>query len=186
MREQVSAQPSPSLNDRRPKSRIIKLPAVMARTGFSKSKIFRDVKTGKFPQQAKKLEGSTSAGWFEDDIDEFMEARRPKTSHHGNQALPKVAQRGGAEDPDVHNQHPAKLGAASLSKPQAPKVGEDLSLIRTGLKLHGTDVYFHRPTGKLLVMVGSMPDEWRSVLGTIIGLDHNGADEGRAGRQRGI
>jgi len=46
------------------KSRIIQLAEVIARTGHSKSKIYRDMKARKFPQQAKKLDGSISAGWL--------------------------------------------------------------------------------------------------------------------------
>src|ERR1700682_3079202 len=73
----------PSSRDHR-KSRIIGLAEVKARTGYSKSKIYRDMKAGKFPKQAKRLQGSTSAGWFEDDIDAFLEQRRPDSNSSGN------------------------------------------------------------------------------------------------------
>src|ERR1039458_1686727 len=85
------------------KSRIVGLPEVVERTHWSKSKIYRDMKAGKFPKQAKNLEGSRSAGWFEDEIDEFLEARRPESSLHGNRTLSNDASKGDVAVLDTHH-----------------------------------------------------------------------------------
>jgi predicted DNA-binding transcriptional regulator AlpA len=162
-----------NISARTSKSRITKLQEVMYRTSLSKSKIYRDMKTGKFPPQAKKMEGSTSAGWYEDDIDEFIDARRPKSSLYESQASPKGAQQGDVVNLAIHHQDRENLHLSSVPKPQAKSVEHEQRLIRTGMKLDGADVYWHPPTGKLVVFVGSMPDEWLSGLGMSIGPDQN-------------
>ncbi|MFP5206137.1 MAG: helix-turn-helix transcriptional regulator [Acidobacteriota bacterium] len=73
----------------RQKSRIIGLKEVMLRVPWSKTKIYRDMKAGKFPPQAQKLEGSTSAGWHEDAIDNFVESLRTAPAAKDRIALAK-------------------------------------------------------------------------------------------------
>jgi predicted DNA-binding transcriptional regulator AlpA len=141
------------------KSRIIGLTEVMERTSYSKSKIYRDMRAGKFPPQAKKLEGSTSSGWFEDAIDEFIEARRPESSLRQSQPIPKVVQLGDTAIPDIHHPGRAEHNTTVVLKPQARRIAKDQMLMRTGMKLNGAEVYCHVPTRKLLVVVGSMSDE---------------------------
>lgn len=131
------------------RSRIIKLCEVMNRTGYSKSKIYRDMGVAKFPKQAKRLEGSTSAGWFEDDIDAFIATLRVE-SNFSSQCI-------------------AQSDPVKSPKPQINGVGEGQTLIRTGMKLYGADVFCHLPTRKLLVLVGSISDECLSALQMAIG-----------------
>lgn len=140
---------------------MIGLEEVLARTGVSKSQIYRDMKTGKFPNQAKKPKGSTGAFWLEDDIDEFIESRRPDTSPA--RKCPRAE--GGA----------AKLGKPQLYDPDAvsgtlphPKDNtgrRDTTLIRTGMKLQGQDVFCHLPSRRLFVAVGSISDEMLAAMG---------------------
>jgi predicted DNA-binding transcriptional regulator AlpA len=54
--------------------RIIGLKEVIAHTNDSKSKIHRLIHEGKFPKHANKLDGTTSAGWFENQIFAYLEA----------------------------------------------------------------------------------------------------------------
>lgn len=52
--------------------RILRLPAVLARTGDSKSTIRRKELAGQFPRRVQT--GPNSVGWFEDEIDRYLEA----------------------------------------------------------------------------------------------------------------
>lgn len=106
---------SPAISGPPPKSRIIGLDEVKVHTNYSKSKIYRDMRTGKFPPQAEKLEGSTSAGWFEDDIDAFLEGLRPESSEPGSGALPKIARTGEIANPDIHHTDRSKLNPIVLA-----------------------------------------------------------------------
>ena len=56
------------------RDRILRLPEVLALTGLSKSTIYRLMPVGEFPQSVK-LGGSRSraVGWFENDIDAWMD-----------------------------------------------------------------------------------------------------------------
>jgi prophage regulatory protein len=52
--------------------RILRLPAVLARTGDSKSTIRRKELAGIFPRRIQT--GPNSVGWFEDEVDAYLEA----------------------------------------------------------------------------------------------------------------
>jgi prophage regulatory protein len=52
--------------------RILRLPAVRAKTGDSKSTIRRKELAGKFPRRVQI--GEQAVGWFEDEIDAYLEA----------------------------------------------------------------------------------------------------------------
>ena len=149
----------------RPKSRIIDLKEVMRRVPWSKSKIYRDMETGKFPPQAEKLEGSTSAGWYEDDIDDLLESLRPKMAAKDRNALGTEAQQEQmAEAEHPHHPLPLNLGSRTAHRRRQAKAAEDETLIRTGMKLQGQDVYCHVPSGRLLVAVGSLSDEYLAAV----------------------
>ncbi len=49
---------------------ILRLPAVKARTGLSRSTIYLYIAQGKFPAQI--ILGSRSVGWLESDIDDWL------------------------------------------------------------------------------------------------------------------
>jgi predicted DNA-binding transcriptional regulator AlpA len=152
----------------RQKSRIIGLEEVLSRVPWSESKIRRDMKAGKFPQQAKKLEGSTSAGWYEDDIDDLLESLRPKPAAKDWSALEKEVSQGevaGADHP--HRPRPLNLWNGTAPARRAVKAAADETLIRIGMKLQGQDVFCHLPSRKLLVAVGSMSDEFLAALGRL-------------------
>lgn len=55
---------------------ILRLPAVMQRLGCGRSTVYRLGKAGILPQ-ADRMEGCSSAGWLEDDVDALVESRRP-------------------------------------------------------------------------------------------------------------
>ncbi len=143
------------------KSRIIGLKEVMRRVPWSKSKIYRDMEAGKFPPQAEKLEGSTSAGWYEDDIDDLLESLRPETVPKDSSTPPKdVPREEVAEAERAHQPLTLNLGPRTAPRRRQAKAAEDETLIRTGMKLQGQDVYCHVPSGRLLVIVGSMSEEY--------------------------
>ena len=50
--------------------RILRLPAVLARTGLSRSTLYRKIEQGKFPRQIKISE--RCAGWRQSAIEEWL------------------------------------------------------------------------------------------------------------------
>ena len=52
---------------------ILRLPEVRARTGYSRSEIYRREALGQFPQRVKL--GARSVGWVASEIQEFIETR---------------------------------------------------------------------------------------------------------------
>src|ERR1035437_10565475 len=71
-------------------TKIIDLREVMLRTRFGKTKIYGLIKQDKFPPQANRLEGSCSAGWYEDEIDAYIESGRNNRSHKWKEAVDTV------------------------------------------------------------------------------------------------
>jgi prophage regulatory protein len=53
---------------------ILRLPAVQARTGLSRSTIYLHVNQGTFPQPVSIL-GARAVGWVSTEIDEWLERR---------------------------------------------------------------------------------------------------------------
>ncbi len=143
--------------------RILHLDEVMWRLGCGRSTVYRLGKAGILPQ-AERMEGCSSAGWLEDDVDALVESRRPagkkpvmpagsapaKSTHAGG--------RNGIED-DVATapiQAPADSCAAGVSKPVS-------DLVPTSLQIMGNVVYLHTPTRKLLLDIGNLSAPGRAV-----------------------
>jgi prophage regulatory protein len=55
---------------------LLRLPAVKERTGMSTSQIYAEMDEGRFPAPAPLFEGAKARGWFDDEIDAYVEARR--------------------------------------------------------------------------------------------------------------
>jgi prophage regulatory protein len=60
---------------------ILRLREVIHRTGVGKSTIYDRIKRGQFPPQRKLLEGSDSVGWYEDEIDAYVNSDRAGRPH---------------------------------------------------------------------------------------------------------
>lgn len=58
---------------------ILRLPAVKARTGLSRSSIYAKVSHGQFPQPVAL--GSRAVGWHESDIESWISSRTPRSEH---------------------------------------------------------------------------------------------------------
>lgn len=55
---------------------ILRLPAVKARTGLSRSTIYAYIKTNRFPPPVSL--GLRSVGWRSEDIDAWVQSREPR------------------------------------------------------------------------------------------------------------
>ena len=53
---------------------ILRLPAVKARTGLSRSTIYHRISQGRFPKQIK-LGGERASGWIEEEIDAWIDTQ---------------------------------------------------------------------------------------------------------------
>lgn len=56
-------------------TRIIRLPEVMERTALKKSTLYALMSKGRFPKNFKIA--SRAAGWFESEVEEFLQRARP-------------------------------------------------------------------------------------------------------------
>lgn len=64
---------------------LLRLPELMARTGLSKSTIYRKIRTGTFPN-SRRINGKTVV-WLDSDIEDWIQAlpmSDPNDWHHPN------------------------------------------------------------------------------------------------------
>jgi prophage regulatory protein len=55
--------------------RVLRLPQACAKTGLPKSTLYSLVSQGLFPKPVKLVPGGRAVGWFEDQIDLFLQQR---------------------------------------------------------------------------------------------------------------
>ncbi|MGH8627597.1 MAG: helix-turn-helix transcriptional regulator [Gammaproteobacteria bacterium] len=91
--------------------RIIRLREVRDRTGLSESTIYRQEKAGKFPKRVQL--GPQSIGWFEDEIDQYLENLARGFASAPQQAL---AARGLNDE----MRPPTRAGAETVYHEQSP------------------------------------------------------------------
>jgi predicted DNA-binding transcriptional regulator AlpA len=128
----------------------------MQRLGCGRSTVYRLGKAGILPQ-AEPMEGCSSAGWLEDDVDALVESRRPAGNKPVTPAMtaPRKSSHAeisnGIEDAiaTVPVCTPADSGATGVSKPVQ-------DLVPTTLRIMGNVVYLHAPTGRLLMDIGNL------------------------------
>lgn len=66
---------------------IIRLPAVMARTGLARSTIYQMLGRGLFPRPISL--GERAVGWLASEVDEWLQARIETSRGHAHPTLPK-------------------------------------------------------------------------------------------------
>ena len=62
--------------NKKPNRRIIREPEVRSRTGFSTSWIYELMKKDLMPRNFKIAPGGRASGWYEDEIDDWINSRR--------------------------------------------------------------------------------------------------------------
>ena len=55
--------------------RLLRLPAVLDRTGMGKTQLLEAVRTGRFPQRVAPLEGGRAVAWVEDEVEADIASR---------------------------------------------------------------------------------------------------------------
>ena len=70
--------------------RIIRLPEVRGLTGLSQSSIYAGITEGTFPVQIPL--GSRAVGWYEDEVDAWIEQRGAKAQEHASMRVNKAAE----------------------------------------------------------------------------------------------
>jgi prophage regulatory protein len=81
--------------------RILRLPAVLAKTGFSKSTIRRKELAGEFPRRVQC--GENAVGWFAHEVEAYLEA------------LPRKTLTGGIKDAEAHAENDGRRRHARSS-----------------------------------------------------------------------
>jgi len=149
------------MTDRPQSTRLIGLEEVIEKTHYSKSKIYRLMAKGRFPQQADKPGDTTSALWHEDKIDAYVESLRVEPR-------PKK--------PEVKLAAPASSVILSrptivpqkvkLPKSQSkPRSASDFpELIPSGIVYQGVELYLSPQTGTLFQEVGRISREMARAL----------------------
>jgi prophage regulatory protein len=87
--------------------RIVRRPEVRRRTGYSDTTIWRKEKAGEFPKRIALSPDGMAVGWFEDEIDEWIQSRI-----RGPGKRPALAKRVHADEDDSKpiNDQPAGTG----------------------------------------------------------------------------
>lgn len=143
--------------------RILQLPEVKQRLGCGRSTVYRLGKTGVLPQ-AKRMEGCSSAGWLEDDVDALVESRRSTGKKPVMPAgfAPATPTHAGTRNGTVDSVVTAPVaGPADSNTVGSSKPASDL--VPTTLQIMGNVVYLHPPTRKLLLEVGNLSGPGRGV-----------------------
>ena len=65
------------------KDNVVRLPEVINRTGRSRSSIYADVKTGRFPQPFKLGVNARAIGWSEAAIDRWIREQMQRSATYG-------------------------------------------------------------------------------------------------------
>jgi prophage regulatory protein len=55
--------------------RVLRLPAVLEATGYSRSQLQEKINKGEFPAPFKLSDSGRARGWFEDDVIDWQESR---------------------------------------------------------------------------------------------------------------
>ena len=70
-------------------AQILRLPEILRLTGLSRSTVYEMMRRGRFPASVKL--GERAIGWFADDVNEWIAARRPRVpSDEAEAARPAV------------------------------------------------------------------------------------------------
>jgi len=56
-------------------SRFLRLPAVMSKTGLSRSSVYELISKGLFPEQVPLVSGGRGVGWVESEVEEYIQRR---------------------------------------------------------------------------------------------------------------
>ena len=70
--------------------RLIRLPEVRGLTGLSQSSIYASIAEGTFPAQIPL--GGRAVGWYEDDVDNWIEQRGAKAQEHASMHVNRAAE----------------------------------------------------------------------------------------------
>ena len=143
--------------------RILRRDEVLLRLGCGRSTLHRLGKAGILPQ-ADRMEGCSSAGWLEDDVDALVESRRSTGKKPVMPAgfAPATPTHAGTRNGTVDSVVTAPVaGPADSNTVGSSKPASDL--VPTTLRIMGNVVYLHAPSGRLLMDVGNLSAPGRGV-----------------------
>lgn len=130
--------------------RILGIEEVQTRLGCGRSSVYRLEKKG-ILHKAKQLEGCSTAGWMEDEVDAVVESRRPDGQKQAPIAETRNANgRGGCKAAKGSDLAPQSI------EPPLAKADERSDLVPTTLRIMGKVVFLHGPSGRLLMEVGKI------------------------------
>jgi predicted DNA-binding transcriptional regulator AlpA len=148
-----------SIPDNHKSPELIGLKEVMRRVQRSRSTIYRWIDRGIFPRQANKGTGTTSALWFSDEVDAFIEKLRDTPCESRTSPLSLAPHLCSTKV------RPMSQSAKLLVKPNKPlfsnkrPVGNNSRpCFILGASLIGTQEAFFDPrSGKVFVLIGQLP-----------------------------
>lgn len=143
-------------------TRILRLQDVMDRLRCSRSTVYRLDKKGTL-RRAKKLDGSTSSGWHEDSVEDYVESIRPDPidpSESADSGQKKTSKSSALKCRGRNTEVTENLGQTTIGPEKtkgSKRAGASPELQATTMMIMGNKVYFHAPTGKLFLEIGKAP-----------------------------
>jgi predicted DNA-binding transcriptional regulator AlpA len=146
-------------------TRLIDIDDLKRKTSRARSTIYRWIEMGILPRQAKKPEGTTSALWWEDEVDAAMEALRqsPVRQFKKPEITDQVQGRTIAQkliSLPAEQQRPTQLSAQhNKRQPNRRQEKEDRHEIHVILErssLGSREVFLDRLTGTIFAVVGQV------------------------------
>jgi prophage regulatory protein len=145
------------INDDTKHRSINRLPVVLARLGVSKTILYDTIKKGLFPAPVKLMADSRSVGWFEEDVDDYINALKVHQSGSPETQVAEPAKESDISAPLRTFRSPAKQTKNSISYRGKPAAAFDDALVATGLEIMGRPVFLHKKSGRFLLDIGHMP-----------------------------
>jgi len=71
--------------------RVLRLPAVLEATGYSRSQLQEKITKGEFPAPFKLSESGRAKGWFEDAVIDWQHSRTSEVRAHRGRVVEKEA-----------------------------------------------------------------------------------------------
>jgi predicted DNA-binding transcriptional regulator AlpA len=145
-----------AIPDKSKPTELISLKEVMRRIQRSRSTIYRWIRQGIFPKQAKKESGTTSALWFADEVAEFTGRLRNKPS--GSPAPPLSV--------TPHLCSTTSQSAKLIVKPNKPLSSNKLRpsgneseacFVVGPVLIGGQGAFFDPSSGKIFALIGQLP-----------------------------
>lgn len=118
----------------KPPRKVLRRNEVRARTGLSATTIYREIQAGRFPKPVSI--GQRAVGWFEDEVDNWLDQRQVTTPERLTRANPRGAAQDATSPPDVTSPIPLPRRLSERAFPGGGHIGDNGLTIREYAAIH--------------------------------------------------